>query len=756
LREVDDSEIIGFHPNGDYSRSFFQHQDDCPVEDDAATAENSILLSASTFEGRPAPIEQTTLSNGGGPFKLADSLTSNASNTSEAARGQPAKLQSNVDANNAVQSFMLSDNEVTSLQPFPMPVQLESPDFSALIDDSLFVQMTLPGDLMDFEIFPMSFDLNPIDTTRSDGIAHRIHNIFQTDASLQDTCIHSSEANCEPSLNSQTRSKSSRPMRPTIDALIKTNLLQNLQDTFQVDKEELALLPSSRMLDNFLWKFFQCFQRHLPIFHVPTFDTAKTPAPLLLAICSIGALYTLNRKHAAVLRLMASDALQSTVGRKYSGQRGNLEPLWQTQTRLLITFGAMFGGSVGDTGDGISDLGFFVRPYAMHRATLSVGARAHEHKSLSWQDWIELETCKRLLCCIYIISSLNSATYDLAPGFSGFRDLNFEVPVEEAIWEAQTGEEWQLLIGTRVGVTATLSAVLSQLVLGHETVSSSQILSHLGTFAITVVMHGVNVHMYYLAQSRSTVMMDNVDAHIGYAVRLSHHTQTEKALSKCQEFLKMWQLANDDSLHTRQEESLIFNCQALLRLSYVRVFSGMRSFNRAALLYENTDLVTSSINAYSSEGRDRSTFSAKAAEQVMFCFTTPIRAGHMLTRKTAAFTWSVEHAVASWECNLFLGKWIHDVETQEKDVPLNQQEISIFESLKEALQDAECSYNPQISLAAQVTRTWADFMDDVWVWEITLRMGSILRQLADVYDSLWQRQRALPHDLQPTASNEHQ
>jgi len=501
------------------------------------------------------------------------------------------------------------------------------------------------------------------------------------------------------------------------------------------------------MLDNFLWKFFQCFQNHLPIFHVATFDTATTPAPLLLAMCSIGALYTLNRKHAAVLRLMASDALQSTVSRKYNGQGGNLEPLWQTQTRLLITFGAMFGGSIGDTGDGITDLGFFVRPYAMHRATLSACARAHDHISLSWEDWVEIETCKRLLCCIYIISSLNSATYDLAPGFSGFRDLNFEVPVEEAIWQAQTREEWRLLIGTRVGVTATLSAVLSQLVLGHETVSSSQIFSHLGTFAITVLMHGVNVHMYYLAQSRSTVMMNNVDASIDYAVRLSHHTQTEKALSKCQEFLKIWQLANDDSDHTRQEESLIFNCQALLRLSYVRVFSGMRSFNRAALLYENPDLITSVINAYLGEGRDRSTFSAKAAEQVMFCFTTPIRAGHMLTRKTAAFTWSVEHAVASWECNLFLGKWIHDVEMQEKDVPLNQQEITIFESLKEALQDAECSYNPQISLAAQVTRTWADFMDDVWVWEITLRMGSILRQLADVYDSLWQRQRAVLHDL---------
>ncbi|KAK5444241.1 hypothetical protein LTS15_010356 [Exophiala xenobiotica] len=716
---------------------------------DLLDAQMDILPSTSRLNTDYLPMEQTNLSGGSGTFPPFDgSIFSSNGYAAEAGQGLQDLQQGNASGQNMMTPYTVPKDQPEPTPSFAMPLELATPDFFALIDDSLFTQMSFPAEMIDFEFSPDAFGASRTFNSNRDGFLGSADNVQQTSPNSDVVSSGSKVANDGSILNPQSpKHRSSKSERPTIDNLVKTILLDDLRSNYHIDKQQLAQLPSSRMLDNFLCKFFQCFQRHLPIFHVPTFDPAKTPAPLVLALCSIGALYTLNRKHAVALRLMANDALQTTLPRKYTGQPPCLEPVWQTQCRALLTFGAMFGGSLGDIGDGISDLGLFVRPYALHRARLSSRTRAHH--SLSWEDWIEVETCKRLLCYIYISSSLNSATFDVSPGFSGFRDLDFEIPVEEALWDAPTREEWQQLIDTHVDENpVTLSAVLSQLVLGDETTSSNRIYSRLGRFATTVIMHGVNVHMYYLAQSRSSLMMNNVDANIGYAVRLSHHTQTERALTRCQEFLKTWQLAHDDPQHSRQEDSLIFNCQALLRLSYVRVFSGMRYFNRTTLLYEDPDLIASAVGTYLSESRERTAFLTKAAEQVMFCFTTPIRAGHMLTRKTAAFTWSIEHAVACWDCNLFLGKWIHNVEIQEADTALNQEEIAIFDSLKEALQDAENPYDPQMSLAAQVTRTWADFMDDVWVWQITLRMGSVLRQLAKVYESSWQERRALTYGLQ--------
>ncbi|KAK5227429.1 hypothetical protein LTR72_003419 [Exophiala xenobiotica] len=729
-----------------------------PTNDDAALveapldlldAQMDILPSTSRLNTDYLPMEQTNLSGGSGSFPpFAGSIFSSNGNAAEAGQGLQDLQQGNASGQNMMTPYTVPKDQPEPVPSFAMPLELATPDFFSLIDDSLFTQMSFPAEMIDFEFSPEAFGASRTLNSSQDGVLGSADNVQQTSPNSDVVSNGSKVANNGSILNPQSsKYRSSKSERPTIDNLVKTILLDDLRSNYQIDEQQLTQLPSSRMLDNFLCKFFQCFQRHLPIFHVPTFDPATTPAPLVLALCSIGALYTLNRKHAAALRLMANDALHTTLPRKYTGQPPCLEPVWKTQCRALLTFGAMFGGSLGDIGDGISDLGLFVRPYALHRARLSSRTRAHP--SLSWEDWIEVETCKRLLCYIYISSSLNSATFDVPPGFSGFRDLDFEIPVEEALWDAPTREEWQQLIDTRVDENpVTLSAVLSQLVLGDETTSSNRIYSRLGRFATTVIMHGVNVHMYYLAQSRSSLMMNNVDANIGYTVRLSHHTQTERALTRCQEFLKTWQLAHDDSQHSRQEDSLIFNCQALLRLSYVRVFSGMRYFNRTTLLYEDPDLIASAVSTYLSESRERTAFLTKAAEQVMFCFTTPIRAGHMLTRKTAAFTWSIEHAVACWDCNLFLGKWIHNVEIQEADTALNQEEIAIFDSLKEALQDAENPYDPQMSLAAQVTRTWADFMDDVWVWQITLRMGSVLRQLAKVYESSWQERRALTYGLQ--------
>ena len=627
------------------------------------------------------------------------------------------------------------------------PPNQDMDDFFPILDESLFAQVPFPLEIMDVDFSPHSHGIgeNAFFSASADlpsGQSGDRTDLFVEAGMVSDAWFGSSGGILPGQSRPQSLRKSDKAKRAAIDDSLRSQILNELRESYQLDAEQLRQLPSSRTLDRFLSRFFQCFQRHLPIFHVPTFSSSTCPTPLLVAICSIGALYTLNRSHAATLRVIANDALQASRARKYTGGCAQNEPIWQTQCNMLISFGAMFGGSSSDTADAMNDLGWFLRLFTLRRTKLA--NRMQETPVLTWEQWIEIESIIRLLCGIYIASSLNSATYDVSPGFSGFRDLHFPLPAEEELWEAPTEEEWQLRINSHPPrVASTVAEVLKQLVFSLDTELPSLPRTDIGAFATTIAMHGVNVHMYYLSQSSSTLLnTSNGDEPFDRALRLNQHSQTERTLSRCHEFLKAWQITHDDVEHSRHEDSFIFNCQALLRLSYVRAFSGMQHFNRTTLLYDEEADIYAAVQTYVTAHQARNAFLTKAAEQVMFCFTSPIRAGHMLTRKTAAFTWSIEHAVASWECTLFLSKWIYAVETHASGLPPNDDERRILGLLKEALQDAESPCDDGRSLAAQVTTTWALFMDDVWVWEVTTRMGKVLRQLADAYALSWEEYRS--------------
>lgn len=70
-------------------------------------------------------------------------------------------------------------------------------------------------------------------------------------------------------------------------------------------------LPSAKLCQNFLLTYMECFHGHLPIIHLPTFDLNKTPSPLTLALCCIGALYRLDRRRARQLYDLAAEAVES-------------------------------------------------------------------------------------------------------------------------------------------------------------------------------------------------------------------------------------------------------------------------------------------------------------------------------------------------------------------------------------------------------------------------------------------------------------
>lgn len=97
----------------------------------------------------------------------------------------------------------------------------------------------------------------------------------------------------------------------TLDDRIRQSMLIDLSRRLGPDQCKILKLPTASLLRRFLSSYQTCFHQHYPIIHLATIDLSQAPSPLILAICAIGALYRLDRKHAASLQQLADRAIRS-------------------------------------------------------------------------------------------------------------------------------------------------------------------------------------------------------------------------------------------------------------------------------------------------------------------------------------------------------------------------------------------------------------------------------------------------------------
>lgn len=256
----------------------------------------------------------------------------------------------------------------------------------------------------------------------------------------------------------------------------------------------------------------------------------------------------------------------------------------------------------------------------------------------------------RILYGIFIMSSLVTVTYDMSPGFSVTQDIDMEMPDEEQLWEATSAEQWEGLVKSQNRQhPITVRDALKHLLFAKELSTSDPNLMNWTAFATTVVLHAVIVHMWHIMQFTQsfTAFAINKEDDTDLKARLGF--QVEMALGRCYSLVTV-DRAERERTTDDAEGPLISNCLALLRSAYIRVFTGAGSFNRMLLLCDDTDQVARSIQSYIDGPQERNQFLTVAVSQAYGGLRTPIKAGYLLVRKTAALSWSVEHAVAGWDC----------------------------------------------------------------------------------------------------------
>lgn len=90
------------------------------------------------------------------------------------------------------------------------------------------------------------------------------------------------------------------PTPPSVDSDDERNMV--LDNIREIDIERAVLgrfrLPSKSGLNRYLTAYFNLFHHHLPFLHMATFKPGSMAPPLLLAVLSVGALYTFEKEQA--------------------------------------------------------------------------------------------------------------------------------------------------------------------------------------------------------------------------------------------------------------------------------------------------------------------------------------------------------------------------------------------------------------------------------------------------------------------------
>ncbi|KAF1966781.1 hypothetical protein BU23DRAFT_311752 [Bimuria novae-zelandiae CBS 107.79] len=482
-----------------------------------------------------------------------------------------------------------------------------------------------------------------------------------------------------------------------------------------------TLLPSFTELQQFFSGYLEGFHRHFPIIHLHSFDPLQIPSPLIMAICSIGALYRLRREKAKNLFVLAGTMSSHALHNGLPIVNGSPEPapLWVMQTRVLLSLAGMFSGMAPIVLRTLENLGLFAIDFRLRKALLNRSTS----DGLDWDEWIYRESSKRLLFGMYVVSNLISATFGVTTGFSQTDDLGFEDLDEERFWNATAPEEWHLLrASSPPAPRSSVRDVLGRLLLSPDATPPPQV----SILTMLLLTHALNTHTESIRQALEltpAVLHDTILA------------PTTAALAACEDVLAAARQRKDSSTPwTEAEGPLMFNAEGVIHMAHVRLHLDMSVFNRLMLISDNVDEIADAAAVFADVPLRRSPALTSVMRKAYERHHVLVKLGHSLLRKTAALSWSLEHAVADWVGILLVTKFLHVLETATTpECPPAPEETEIREGFKRLLAETDCEYTGS-SLASAVAHYRSTMLNDVWVWGVTPKMALVLQHLAYVYE----------------------
>ncbi|KAJ5948703.1 hypothetical protein N7454_002010 [Penicillium verhagenii] len=474
-----------------------------------------------------------------------------------------------------------------------------------------------------------------------------------------------------------------------VERVQSADTLGGLPDTFQ--------MPGLIALNRYLSTYFNLYHPHLPFLHQQSFNPTTVSAPLLLAVLSIGALYTFEREHAFMLHVGSKVLVNQFLQHKDNFDSRKC-PLWLMQSTLLNMVFESWSGDPKGLEWTCSIKSLLANMVAGNRYQLKVRIDARQGTPTTREDWIEDESCRRTYFAVYIFFGMLTLTFNHTPAMSFDEFDNLELPSSESLWNLDPSDEetWRRSTTTN---TLTVREAHDFLFQGEQTRYSA--------FATRVLINALFLQVWNHKRSFEALQ----DVVTEYKLRLALEIW-ESSLDVCESETIVVPLSTPQKGHP-----LIFNSMAVYRNTRARLEVDLKSIQEAMRYHSSYEVAAAMTVAREKVKRGQEM--NKVVQQCFECIEIAALQGINWVAKTSATNWSVEHPLCGLDLMVILSLWLYRLEHDEE--PATEAELAIYNKVRNLFDDDAIDAFGKLS--STVARVWGNILDGVVVWGITKLMG---------------------------------
>ncbi|KAF7596001.1 hypothetical protein BBP40_003780 [Aspergillus hancockii] len=419
-------------------------------------------------------------------------------------------------------------------------------------------------------------------------------------------------------------------------------------------------LPSTNSLTRYLAGYFTGFYPQVPFTHAPTFKLESCSPELCLAMLSVGAVYR-HEFHSAVKLFSVAKTLvlerqrqegKATIERAMqltnSEMSARTDYVDQIQTLLCLGWFATWQKDAA-----LRNELHGLRALLANSLTLS-GLDDISPCSAIWEVWAQQESGRRTKYFAFCFLNIQGMAYGMPPVVWA-HDVKMRLPCSCPEWTAPDAGTWALLQQTVPIQRDRFSDALRSLLSTSEQRNLSPVANY-------VLLHG-------LIQS----IMSNQIVNESLGVTSSSQSQ-----ALFQNALYRWTLGWEQTPESNLEPTdpngpLPFISSTLLSFAYIRNCSSISLGRHRTLPWgpgTTADLfrISSPI--------ERSSNELLAAQHAAHILESLVSLGIQYVQNHQPSVWNIEAALCSFQCFLFLGKWLRALQLDIQHKPLTDAEDS--------------------------------------------------------------------------------
>ncbi|KAL1387720.1 regulatory protein [Phyllosticta capitalensis] len=438
-------------------------------------------------------------------------------------------------------------------------------------------------------------------------------------------------------------------------------------------------MPSRISISRYIAGFVDGLSHHFPFIHMSTFSiTAYHDAPeLVLSLLAVGAQYRYERKSASSLYAASRAIIKERIKR---GEVPDLrmtfnEALPHSPPNLLATTGAIlllmkFSAWQADPGLILESLNY--RPLLAHCVRRAGLSEASPDDGDDWLTWTKLETDRRTKLCVFCYLNLQELAFAGVEPVLLASEVRLRLPSSCREWLAESQSEW--MKARREGpAIVEFSHALTCVLRAPHTAQEEHFVPVTSPFGNFILIHAL---LQRIALARRLAFE---------ASSLFRPTDAAELSTAFDRWRLEWQRAPESVLNVRNsKDSLAFASTALFGLAHIRLHFALPS----EVNFQSCNPKSIALGAYQATPPRRGPHLLKALLHATHALSAPVQMGMDYLARCQGFFWSIQHTFCSFECAIFLSKWLLMLAQDVVAQPLTgmEQEITswIFRIVKEA------------------------------------------------------------------------